>query len=71
MNVLFWQDEVQFGIESFDAKTTVVPQQIVVAFGRSIHLKTKHQNYVAMGDVQVCYKLIPKIITKKKKNLKQ
>lgn len=47
------QDEVQFGIESFDAKTIIMPQQIVVTFGQSLHLFTKHQNYVTVGDVQV------------------
>lgn len=30
-----------------------MPQQIVIAFGRSIHLKTIHQNYVTVEDVQV------------------
>ncbi|XP_029343154.1 uncharacterized protein LOC100569014 isoform X2 [Acyrthosiphon pisum] len=46
------KDEIQFGIESFDAKTIIVPQQIVVGFGRSIHLKIRHQNYVTMRDIQ-------------------
>ncbi|XP_022176658.1 uncharacterized protein LOC111038034 isoform X2 [Myzus persicae] len=46
------KDEIQFGIESFDAKTIVVPQQIVVGFGRPIHLRIKHQNYVTMRDIQ-------------------
>ncbi|XP_060835068.1 uncharacterized protein LOC132918035 [Rhopalosiphum padi] len=46
------KDEIDFGIESFNAKTIIVPQQIVVGFGRSIHLKIKHQNYVTTEDVQ-------------------
>ncbi|VVC24570.1 PKD/REJ-like domain [Cinara cedri] len=46
------KDEIQFEILPFDAKAVIVPSQIVVAFGRSIHLKARHQNYVTLGDVQ-------------------
>ncbi|KAL4120652.1 hypothetical protein QTP88_013303 [Uroleucon formosanum] len=46
------KDEIQFGMESSDAKTIIVPQQIVVGFGKSIRLKIKHQNYVTMRDIQ-------------------
>ncbi|KAL5243643.1 hypothetical protein ACI65C_011053 [Semiaphis heraclei] len=46
------KDEIQFRVEPFDGKTIIVPQQIVIGFGRSIHLRVKHQNYVTMRDIQ-------------------
>ncbi|XP_050543471.1 uncharacterized protein LOC126906741 [Daktulosphaira vitifoliae] len=45
-------DEVTFRVDNFDAKTIIVPQQIVVSFSRLVHLKVMHHDYLSKKNVK-------------------
>ncbi|XP_050434452.1 uncharacterized protein LOC126841823 isoform X2 [Adelges cooleyi] len=54
------KDEIKFGIEPFDAKAIIIPQQLVISFGRSIRLKVTHRDFSRKENIQ--YKWLCKTI---------